>query len=78
MSVIPNPNDGQMELRFSNMEGKINVKVFNTAGLVVDDFEVHTTQTPDSHYYSMKRLPNGVYFFVFSDGKRTTTSKVVT
>lgn len=77
VSVIPNPNDGQMELRFSNMEGKINVKVFNTAGLVVDDFEVHTTQTPDSHYYSMKRLPNGVYFFVFSDGKRTTTSKVV-
>lgn len=77
VSVIPNPNDGQMELRFSNMEGKINVKVFNTAGLVVDNFELHTTQTPDSYYYSMKRLPNGVYCFVFSDGKRTTTSKVV-
>ena len=77
VSVIPNPNNGQMELRFENMEGRINVKVCNVSGALVDSFEVQATQAPYSHSYAMKRLSNGVYFFTFSDGKRTVTKKVV-
>ena len=77
VSVIPNPNNGQMELRFENMEGKINVRVCNVSGTLVDSFEVQTAQAPYSHSYAMKRLSNGVYFFTFSDGKRAVTKKVV-
>ena len=77
VSVIPNPNNGQMELRFENMEGKIDVRVCNVSGTLIDSFEVQATQPPYSHSYAMKRLSNGVYFFTFSDGKRAVTKKVV-
>lgn len=77
VSVIPNPNNGQMELRFENMDGKINVRVCNANGALVDSFEVQATQAPYSYNYAMKRLANGVYFFIFNDGKRSVTKKVV-
>lgn len=77
VSVIPNPNNGQMELRFENMEGKINVRVCNVSGTLIDSFEVQAVQAPYSHSYAMKCLSNGVYFFTFSDGKRAVTKKAV-
>lgn len=77
VNVVPNPNNGQMELRFENMEGKINVRVSNASGTLIDSFEVHATQAPYTHSYAMKRLANGVYFFTFSNGKRNVTKKVV-
>ncbi len=77
VSVIPNPNNGQMELRFDNMEGEIDVKVYNTAGMLEDHFEIKVMHNPYQYQYSMKRLSDGVYFFVFNDGKRCFTKKVV-
>ena len=77
VSVVPNPNNGQMEFLFENMEGKINVRVSNIGGTLVDSFEVHADQVPYSYSYAMKQLSNGVYFFTFSDGKRNITKKVV-
>lgn len=77
IDILPNPNDGQMELRVENMEGRIQTKVCNTSGMVVDEFEIPAHHDTYSYYYTMKRLSNGVYYFVFSDGKRSITKKVV-
>ncbi len=77
VSVLPNPNNGQMEFRVNNMEGSVAVKVFNTVGLPVDQFEFKAQQGPNSYSYTMKPLPNGVYYFVFTNGKRSITKKVV-
>ena len=77
VSVIPNPNNGQMELRLENMEGKISVRVCNATGALIDSFEFEAHQTPATYSYAMKRIPNGVYFFTFTDGKRSITKKVV-
>ena len=77
VSIVPNPNNGQMELRFENLEGKINTKVYNASGMLMDDFDILAQHAPFTYNYTMKRLSNGVYFFVFTDGKRTYTKKVV-
>lgn len=77
VSVMPNPNNGKMQLRFENMEGRIGIQVYTLTGALIDSFEVTTTQVGDTYEYSMKRFQNGVYFFVISDGKRSVTKKVV-
>ena len=77
VSVMPNPNNGKMQLRFENMEGRIGIQVYTLTGALIDSFEVTTTQVGDTFEYSMKRFQNGVYFFVISDGKRSVTKKVV-
>ena len=77
VNIAPNPNSGQMQLRFENMEGKLNIKVYSLTGLLYDNFEITTAQAGETYDYSMKRLANGVYFFVITDGKRSVTKKVV-
>lgn len=77
VNIAPNPNSGQMQLRFENMEGKLSIKVYGITGLLQDSFEVTTSQAGETYDYSMKRLVNGVYFFVITDGKRSVTKKVV-
>ncbi len=77
VDIIPNPNNGQMQLRFENMEGKLNIKVYTMSGALVDSFELKTIGVGETYDYSMKRLVNGVYFFTITDGKRSVTKKVV-
>jgi hypothetical protein len=77
VNVIPNPNYGQMELRLENMEGRVDVKVYNAVGTPIDHFEIKAQQGPSTYFYTMKQLSNGVYFFVFTNGKKSTTKKVV-
>ena len=76
VSVSPNPNNGQMQLRFENMEGSLDIKVYSLTGILVDAFALNV-KTGETHEYSMKRLMNGIYFFTISDGKRSVTRKVV-
>lgn len=77
VNVIPNPNNGQMELRLENMGGRVDVKVYNAVGTPIDHFEIKAQQGPSTYFYTMKQLSNGVYFFVFTNGKKSTTKKVV-
>ena len=77
VSVIPNPNNGQMRLQFDNIQGDLNIKVYSLTGTLVDAFELKSIEVGQSHEYSMKRLMNGIYFFTISDGKRSVTKKVV-
>lgn len=77
VSVIPNPNNGQMRLQFDNIQGDLDIKVYSLTGTLVDAFELKSIEVGQSHEYSMKRLMNGIYFFTISDGKRSVTKKVV-
>ena len=77
VSVVPNPNNGQMRLQFDNLQGDINIKVYSLTGTLIDAFDLKSVEVGQSHEYSMKRLMNGMYFFTISDGKRSVTKKVV-
>ncbi len=77
VSIVPNPNNGQMHINFDNMEGRTSVKVFDMTGNQIDAFE--TTINSNHHYYdyNMKRHAEGIYLFVISNHNRVLTKKVV-
>ena len=76
VSIIPNPNDGHMQLKFANMEGHLSIKVYSSTGILADSFEL-LSSAGETYDYSAKRLNNGIYFFHITDGKRAVTKKVV-
>ena len=76
VSIIPNPNNGHMQLKFENMEGRLNIKVYNSTGILADSFEL-ISSIGETFEYSAKLLNNGIYFFHITDGKRAVTKKVV-
>jgi hypothetical protein len=76
-SVVPNPNNGQMTLNFEHLTGKVNVKVYDMQGALIDDFEAYNGQPAGSYTYSMKDKADGIYFFVASGREGTRAKKVV-
>ena len=72
--VIPNPNNGQMQLHFDHLSGKVNVKVYDMRGTLVDSFETYNNTL---YNYDMKAKKNGIYFFVVTCKEGTVTKKVV-
>jgi hypothetical protein len=80
----PNPFNYQTTIRYSILkETKVNLKVFNTAGIVVRTL-VNGKQEPG--YYNVSwnvkgvlqsQLPNGVYFYRLEAGEYIATKKMV-
>ena len=77
VDVVPNPNNGQMTLNFEHLTGKVNVKVYDMKGNMIDNFETYNQVGQSSMEYNMKGHANGMYFFVFSAMEGTVTKKVV-
>ena len=76
-NVIPNPNMGSMKLRFENMSGKVDVKVYDMHGMLIDGFEVYG-ESPVGYYdYQMDGKADGIYFFVVTGKEGTLAKKVI-
>ena len=76
-SVLPNPNNGQMTLYFEHLTGKVNVRVYDMMGRLIDDFQASNERESCSVLYDMKDKPEGIYFFVANGKEGTITRKVV-
>ena len=76
VDVVPNPNNGTMNLVFGNMEGRIDAKVYNMTGILMDEFALNIG-TESRHPYYLGDYPNGVYLLVFNYKGNTITKKVV-
>ena len=76
-SIIPNPNNGEMELRFEHLIGKVNVKVYDMQGSLVDQFETHNTAEMSTLHYTAKKCSRGIYYFVATAMEGTVTRKAV-
>ena len=77
VSIMPNPNNGQMRILFEDMEGLTTVKVLDMKGNTIDAFETHVGTGLYSYDYTMKQHTEGVYLFVFANSNRIFTKKVV-
>ena len=77
INIVPNPNNGQMHINFEDMEGLTFVKLFDMTGNLIDAFETNVSANFHSYDYTMKRPTNGIFFFVFANGNRVFTQKVV-
>ena len=76
IDVVPNPNNGTMSLIFANMEGKVDAKLYNTTGILVDEFTLNLN-SESRHPYYLGDYPNGVYLLVFNHKGNLITRKVV-
>ena len=74
--IVPNPNNGTMELHFENMEGKVDVKVYDMMGVLVDSFVIYNDKEPQTIQYNLSSR-QGMYFFVANGKEGTLTKKVV-
>jgi PKD repeat protein len=77
VSIVPNPNNGQMRIDFKNMEGRTNIRVFDMTGNQVDAFEAYSNTSRYIYDYTLKWNAQGIYFFVFSNDNRVFTKKVI-
>ena len=75
--VIPNPNNGQMTLNFEHLTGKVDVKVYDMRGILIDQFQTYNSQGPSSYTYNMKQREDGIYFFVATSKEGIVAKKVV-
>ena len=75
--VIPNPNNGQMTLNFEQLSGKIDIKVYDMRGTLIDKFQTYNGAGPSSYQYNMGTKADGIYFFVATSKEGTVAKKVV-
>ena len=75
--VIPNPNNGQMQLNLERLSGKVNIKVYDMRGTLIDQFETYKSNGPSTYDYNMKAKSDGIYFFVATSKEGTVAKKVV-
>ena len=71
--VIPNPNNGEMTLRFSGFSGKVSVKVYDMTGHWIDQMEIDSETLP----YHLNGRASGVYYFVVTGKEGTMAKKVI-
>jgi len=76
--IVPNPNNGQMDIVTSRLEGAVEVKVYDMTGLMVDQFTI--LATPENrHHYSLSNYHSGIYIMLFNNnGKQLVKTFVVT
>ena len=75
--VIPNPNNGQMDLHFEHLTGTVDVRVYDMRGILIDQFKAHNGNGPAQHTYNMRTKSDGIYFFVATGREGTVAKKVV-
>ena len=75
--IVPNPNNGQMELWFQRLTGRIDVKVYDMRGNKVDQFEVDGQWEDQVVRYDRLGRATGVYLFVVTGKEGTVTKKVI-
>ena len=76
-SIIPNPNNGQMTLRFEKVSGKVDMKVYDMKGNLIDHFSTYSAGGTDTLDYDMKGHADGIYFFVATSRAGTVAKKVI-
>ena len=76
-SVVPNPNNGTMTINFEKLTGKIDLKVYDMTGNLIDHFNTYSIGGPETMQYDMHHRAEGIYFFVATGKEGTVAKKVV-
>ena len=74
--VIPNPNNGKMQLNLEHLTGKVGIKVYDMKGTLIDQFETYNNGS-GTYDYNMKVKSDGIYFFVATNKEGTIAKKVI-
>ena len=74
--VSPNLTDGNLTLRFGDLEGVAEICVYDTFGRRVDAFSVDMDAFREMPY-SMLELKDGLYYFVLNNNRTRIARKVM-
>ena len=75
--VFPNPNNGQMTLQFEHLTGKVDIKVYDMLGNLVDNIQTYNGMDSNTMQYDLKGGSGGIYFFVATGREGVVTKKVI-
>ena len=75
--VFPNPNNGQMTLQFEHLTGKVDIKVYDMLGNLVDNIQTYNGMDSNTMQYDLKGGSGGIYFFVATGKEGVVTKKVI-
>ena len=76
IDILPNPNQGELSILIGEMEGKVETKVFDMHGMLVDQFEFLASKQ-SQYTYNLVGRSSGVYMLVFSNNGYSIAKKVV-
>ena len=76
-NVVPNPNNGQMVLNFTNLTGKIDIKIYDMRGVLIDKIQTYNTIENSSYNYDLNLKAQGLYLFVVTAKEGILTKKVI-
>ncbi|MBQ8957700.1 MAG: T9SS type A sorting domain-containing protein [Bacteroidales bacterium] len=76
-NVLPNPNKGRMTFAFENLTGKIDVKVYDMTGNLLDHIQTFNGLNSNSLPYEMRNCADGIYFFVATGKEGSVAKKVI-
>ena len=74
--VSPNPTDGRLTLRFNNLRGIAEIRIFNGLGQVIDIFQLDTELTQEMTY-TMPTMDAGLYYVALQCNGKTLIRKIV-
>lgn len=74
--VFPNPTDGSLNLRWTEMEGCDEIEVYNVLGQKVDVVPVDAKRQKEANY-NMSELKDGTYYFVLKGDAKAVARKVL-
>ena len=74
--IAPNPTDGDLSLHFGDLQGRIEVQIFNSLGQKMDAFIADVSRCNEMTY-SMPDVPNGLYYLVLKSEKKNEIRKLL-
>lgn len=79
LDLFPNPNSGEFNIRFKNLDGVYTVNVYSTIGQLVESRKVNVNGGSQVEEFNTVNLTQGIYFVNVkgSDNNETTLRVVV-
>lgn len=74
--VLPNPSKGEVTLHFRDLQGGVEVQVYNAMGQRVESFTLEDNST-QQQTIDMRSFPDGIYLLVAKHRGKTWAKKVV-
>jgi len=73
LEIFPNPASEILNVVLPSGAPKVNIKVYNVLGQIVEDFNVEKSQVA----ISLGKYPRGIYYIGADDGVQTTLKKFI-
>ncbi|NTW23583.1 MAG: T9SS type A sorting domain-containing protein [Lentimicrobium sp.] len=78
VKLSPNPCHGEFKIELAGNEEKpVKIDIYNSSGMLVGNAIIETNENLSNHIFNFQHLPKGIYIFVFSQGQKQTTNKLV-